>query len=247
MQAHVCLDLICDQHSVSTVAWATSSPRSTSTLSCSRAWHTHGNLLWDEFLLSFQASLALQPQWVRILYKRTTQLVCCLCLLLSLEVFCRYFWTTTFDPSTGRSCTIVTCMELKAGWPKAMAKANLGQRTASVASALVLAMNFTALWGLPALPLPHEKGWDLGKAAVDGGRIGAPLIFSIFSQVTSGIIGSAHLSAPLGLHLGFVPSYLFPVAEADGLDQNSYGITIQFCLNFGCVGIEFWKVQAMGK
>lgn len=31
-----------------------------------------------------------------------------------------------------------------------------------VASALVLAMNFAALWGLPVLPLPHGKGWDLG-------------------------------------------------------------------------------------
>lgn len=45
------------------------------------------------------------------------------------------------------------------------------------------------------------------------------------------------MSAPLRLHLGFVPSYLFPVAEADGLGQSSYGIETQFCLNFGCVGI----------
>lgn len=97
------------------------------------------------------------------------------------------------------------------------------------------------------MPLPHGKGWDLGKAAVVGGRVGATLIFSIFSQLTSGITGSAHLSAPLGLHLGFVPSCLFPVAETDGLDQNSYGIKIQFCLNFGGGGIESILLKGAGN
>lgn len=80
-----------------------------------------------------------------------------------------------------------------------------------------------------------------------GFGIGAPLIFSIFSQLTFGIIGSAYLSAPLGLHLGFVPSCLFPVAEADGLDQNSCGIKIQFCLNFGHGGTESMLLKGAGN
>jgi len=90
---------------------------------------------------------------------------------------------------------------------------------------------------LPALLLLCEKGWNLGKAAVAGGREGAPLpIFSFVSQLTPGITGSAHLGAPLALHLWFIPSYFFPMAETAWTwpETTTYpcGIKIQFCLNY---------------